>query len=256
MGILRTTGRAAAVVAAVVALLGVLSVLGLLDRVAWVFLLAGVFRLQYIVVLCGAALLALALGRIRLASIAAALAALNMVAIGVPLTAPATAAHGPTTGSLRLLIANVEVGNHRAGAVERLIERVQPDVVGIVELTPEMAGRLGRSLPGYRMRRIVPRDDAYGIGLYSRVPLDSARVARFPSDGGPPTVIARARLRASRSPWSSHTCTRPSPAPSTSGTSRRSGTHDLPSAGTSRSAGTSTRFPGRDRFVGWRPTRG
>jgi endonuclease/exonuclease/phosphatase (EEP) superfamily protein YafD len=194
VGILRTTGRAAAVVAAVVALLGVLSVLGLLDRVAWVFLLAGVFRLQYIVVLCGAALLALALGRIRLASIAAALAALNMVAIGVPLTAPATAAHGPTTGSLRLLIANVEVGNHRAGAVERLIERVQPDVVGIVELTPEMAGRPGRSLPGYRMRRIVPRDDAYGIGLYSRVPLDSARVARFPSDGGPPTVIARARV--------------------------------------------------------------
>lgn len=195
MGILRRTGRAAAsVVAVVVALLGVLSVLGLLDRVAWVFVLAGVFRLQYIVVLGAAALFALALGRIRLASIAAALAALNMVAIGVPLTAPATAAHGPTMGSLRLLIANVEVGNHRAGAVERLIERVQPDVVGIVELTPEMAGRLGRSLPGYRMRRLVPRNDAYGIGLYSRLPLDSARVARFPSDGGPPTVIARVRV--------------------------------------------------------------
>jgi endonuclease/exonuclease/phosphatase (EEP) superfamily protein YafD len=195
VAILRRTARAVAfAVAVVVALVGVLSVLGLLDRVSWVFLLAGVFRLQYIAALGAAAVVALALRRVQLAAVAAALAALNMVAIGVPLTAPATAADGPTTGSLRLLIANVEVGNHRAGALERLVERVQPDVVGIVELTPSLAGRLERSLPGYRMRRLVPRDDAYGIGVFSRLPLESARVARFPADGGPPTVIARVRV--------------------------------------------------------------
>lgn len=195
MAILRRTARAVAfAVAVVVALVGVLSVLGLLDRVSWVFLLAGVFRLQYVAVLGASAVVALALRRVQLAAVAAALAALNLAAIGVPLTAPATAADGPTSGSLRLLIANVEVGNHRAGAVERLVRRVQPDVVGIVELTPSLASRLERSLPRYRMRRLVPRDDAYGIGIFSRRPLESARIARFPADGGPPTVIARVRV--------------------------------------------------------------
>ena len=143
VAILRRTARAVAfAVAVVVALVGALSVLGLLDRVSWVFLLAGVFRLQYIAVLGAAAVVALALRRVQLAAVAAALVALNMAAIGVPLTAPATAADGPTTGSLRLLIANVEVGNDRTGAVERLVRRVQPDVVGIVELTPSLASRL------------------------------------------------------------------------------------------------------------------
>jgi endonuclease/exonuclease/phosphatase (EEP) superfamily protein YafD len=37
------------------------------------------------------------------------------------------------------------------------------------------------------------RDDAYGIGVYSRVPLLSAKVVRFPADG-PPTVVARVRV--------------------------------------------------------------
>jgi endonuclease/exonuclease/phosphatase (EEP) superfamily protein YafD len=37
---------------------------------------------------------------------------------------------------------------------------------------------------------VATRNDAYGIGLYSRVPLVSAEVARYPADG-PPTVVAR-----------------------------------------------------------------
>lgn len=182
-----------------VVLVGAATVLGLLARFSWVFVLADVFRLQYLVVLAAAALAAAALRRLRLAGAAAALALLNVVVVGLPLAATATAAApGTGEGSLRLLIANVEVGNTRFDAIERLVERTDPDLFGVVELTPALAERLQRSLPGYRMRRLVPQEGAYGIGLYSRLPLLSARVERFPSGDGPPTIVAVVRVGGER----------------------------------------------------------
>jgi endonuclease/exonuclease/phosphatase (EEP) superfamily protein YafD len=183
------------VVTAVVVLVGTASVLGLLDRLSWVFVLAGVFRVQYLVVLTMAAVVAAVLRRPQLAGTAVALAALNVVVVGIPLTAGATAAAPwPTKGALRLVIANVEVGNTRFEAIERMIEKTKADVLGIIELTPALATRLHRTLPAYDVHRIAVRDDAYGIGVFSRVPILSGRIERFPADGGPPTVVVRVRV--------------------------------------------------------------
>jgi endonuclease/exonuclease/phosphatase (EEP) superfamily protein YafD len=179
-----------ATVATVVAVVGTATVLGLLDRFYWPFELADVFRLQYLAVLVVAALGALALRRRRLAAVAAALAAANLAVLGVSLIPTATAAPGPAAGSLRLLVANVEVGNTDFAAVERLVSRARPDVFGVTELTQPMADHLARALPAYRARIVRTRHDAYGIGVYSRRPLLDARVMRLPADG-PPTIVAR-----------------------------------------------------------------
>jgi endonuclease/exonuclease/phosphatase (EEP) superfamily protein YafD len=179
-----------ATVATVVAVVGTATVLGLLDRFYWPFELADVFRLQYLAVLVVAALGALALRRRRLAAVAAALAAVNLAVLGVSLIPTATAAPGPAAGSLRLLVANVEVGNTDFAAVERLVSRARPDVFGVTELTQPMADHLARALPAYRARIVRTRHDAYGIGVYSRRPLLDARVMRLPADG-PPTIVAR-----------------------------------------------------------------
>jgi endonuclease/exonuclease/phosphatase (EEP) superfamily protein YafD len=181
-------------VAGVVAALGPATLLGLLDRWSWVFETADVFRLQYLVVLVAAALAALALRRPRLAASAAALAAVNVAVLGISPTGSVTAAPGSRApAALRLVVANVEVGNKDFAAVQRLVAKTRPDLFGVTELTPVMARQLGERLPGYRKRVIKPRKDAYGIGVYSRVPLLSASVVRFPSDA-PPTVVARLRV--------------------------------------------------------------
>ena len=185
-------GRA---ITGLVVLVGLASVLGLLDRLSWVFELADVFRLQYLVVLVAAGVAALALRRVRLAALAAAFAALNVAVLGIPTVAPATAASGTPRGSLRLVVANVEVGNTNFAAVERLVARTRPDVFGVTELTPAMARHLDRGLAQYRVRVLSTRGDAYGIGVYSRVPLVSARVVHLPADG-PPTVVVRVRVAA------------------------------------------------------------
>ena len=184
-----------AFVTGVVAVVGVATLLGLLDRVWWIFETADVFRLQYLVVLVAAGLAALPLRRPRLAVFAAALAAVNVAVLGAPLTGSVTAAPSRASAApaLRLVVANVEVGNQDYAAVQRLAVQTHPDLFGVTELTPLMARHLGDGLTGYRTRVLETRDDAYGIGLYSRLPLLSAKVVRFPSDG-PPTVVARLRV--------------------------------------------------------------
>jgi endonuclease/exonuclease/phosphatase (EEP) superfamily protein YafD len=183
-----------AFVAGVVALVGLATVLGLLDRVSWVFEIADVFRLQYLVVLVAAAVAALLLRRPRLAALAAVLAAVNFAVLRIPATPNVTAASStPASGTLRLVVANVQVGNTDFAAVERLVAQTHPDLFGVSELTPAMARHLGENLRSYRIRVVETRRDAYGIGLYSRVPLLSAKVVRFPATG-PPTVVARVRV--------------------------------------------------------------
>jgi endonuclease/exonuclease/phosphatase (EEP) superfamily protein YafD len=181
-------------VTAVVVLVGLATVVGLLDRFSWVFEIADVFRLQYVVVLVAAGLVALAVRRPRLALLAAVLAAVNVAVLGIPVTTSVRAASGRApSGELRLVIANVEVGNTNFAAVRRLVTRTHPDLFGVTELTPVMARHLREQLPEYQTRVLETRGDAYGIGLYSRMPLLSAKVERFPADG-PPTVVARVRV--------------------------------------------------------------
>ena len=181
------------VVAGAILVVGLATLLGLLDRVSWVFELADVFRLQYLVVLAAAALAAVLLRRPRLAGLAAVLAAVNLAVLGISLIPTATAASGTPEGSLRVVVANVQFDNTDYAAVSRLVVRTHPDVFGVTELTPAMAAHLGRTLSGYRTRVVETRRDAYGIGIYSRRPLLSARVVHWPADG-PPTVVARVRV--------------------------------------------------------------
>lgn len=181
-------------VAGVVTLIGAATLVGLLDRYVWVFELADVFRAQYVVVLVAAALAAIALRRLRLAAVAAALAAINVAVLGMPFAGAATAASPGSKASLRLVVANVEVGNTHFAAVERLVAETKPDLFGVIELTPDMWERLRRALPRYRARVLSLRNDAYGIGVVSRLPLLSARVVRLPADAGPPTVVVRVRV--------------------------------------------------------------
>jgi endonuclease/exonuclease/phosphatase (EEP) superfamily protein YafD len=181
-------------VAGLVSLVGLATLIGLLDRLWWGFETADVFRLQYLVVLVGAAVVALLLRRPRLAAMAAAFAAVNFAVLGIPVSGSVTAAPiRPTRPALRLVVANIEVGNRDFAAVRRLVVQTRPDLFGVTELTPVMARQLGEQLPGYRTSVIEARQDAYGIGVYSRVPLLSARIVRFPPDG-PATVLTRLRV--------------------------------------------------------------
>src|SRR5262249_33820115 len=82
----------------VVAVVGLATLVGLLDRLWWVFETADVFRRQYLVVLVAAGLVALIVRRPRLAG---------------------------------LVSANLKVGNTDFAAVERLVAQTHLDLFGV-----------------------------------------------------------------------------------------------------------------------------
>jgi endonuclease/exonuclease/phosphatase (EEP) superfamily protein YafD len=174
-------------ITASIVLLGGLTLLGFLDRWTPYLELATFFRLQYAILLGAAALAAITLRLFPVALAALALAAVNLVVI-----APGGVSSSPAQrdlAQLRLLVLNVQTGNHEYAQVASLIARTDPDVVGLTELTPAWANGLRTALEPYRSRRLEPQDGAYGIGLYSKLPLAAAGIERFPADG-PPTVVA------------------------------------------------------------------
>lgn len=185
---MRTAAAARMTLAALVVLMTLATLSGFLDRLSWVFEPAGFFRLQYAVLLGAATLGALLSRQLRLAAVAALVAAMNLAAIapwhgGDNPRAPAGA---PT---VRIIAFNVDGSNHRYSGLAPLLARLDPDIVGLTELTPAWARAAGRASTTLRPRRLVAQRDVYGMGLLSVDRPRAVRVEHFPADG-PITLIA------------------------------------------------------------------
>lgn len=75
---------------------------------------------------------------------------------------------------LRILSANVKVGQADPAALVQLARRVNANVVCIEELTPEIVRALRAAGMNdlYRYRDLEPEDDAAGTGIYARHPIE------------------------------------------------------------------------------------
>jgi endonuclease/exonuclease/phosphatase (EEP) superfamily protein YafD len=178
------------ITAVVLVLAGLAVAAGLLDGVVWPGPPLALFRPQLTVILLGASLAALALGPRSLA-----VAGLAVAAVGAALLVPALrdpAPEPPAAGgpSLRLLTLNLWHRNDDASAVGALLEREQPDVVALVELTPAWQRALAPALRPYRVRAVEPREGSAGIGVYGSSTLRDARIVRLLGTGRP-AVAAR-----------------------------------------------------------------
>ncbi len=172
----------------VVALLAIATLLGYLDRVSWFFELATFFRVQYAVLLIAGAVAGLFLRDWPTVAVAVTAAVLNVVTVA-PHWSPREAGEPLGTDEVRLLFANVDVSNHDRRATAVYVARVDPDLVGITELSPAWLHALAPVLRRYPYRVTHVENDAYGIGLFSKRHLDG-RIVRLPA-AGPPTVVAR-----------------------------------------------------------------
>ncbi len=166
------------------------SLLGFAGSAWWVFDLASHFRAQYFVALVLGALLATIARRYVLLA-----GALVFVLINAWLVLPSLAPRPrPADGDrLRVLFVNVHTGNRDTYRVARLIRRTDADVVGLMEVNRRWKKALAPALVPYPHRLEQPREDNFGIGLYSRVPWTDARVELY-GDANVPSVRARIRL--------------------------------------------------------------
>jgi len=94
------------------------------------------------------------------------------------------AARSPT---IRWLVLNVHTENRQHGRLVELVKRVDPDVIGLVETNERWLRAIEPGVRQYPHRVLHPREDNFGIALYSRLPLIDARIEDF---GIAPTVVA------------------------------------------------------------------
>ncbi len=80
---------------------------------------------------------------------------------------------------LRMMTVNVLTVNRRAGDLEALIAEEQPDIVALQELDDAWVRALEDMADAYPHQMFDPRSDNFGIGIMSRIPLESAEFVDF-----------------------------------------------------------------------------
>jgi endonuclease/exonuclease/phosphatase (EEP) superfamily protein YafD len=99
--------------------------------------------------------------------------------------------------TITCLVSNVLMENTDHAAVAALVERVDPDVLFLMETDARWIEALGPVLARYPSVLIEPRDDCYGLAFATRLPVEVARIVHLTRDGTP-TVLAELRDREGR----------------------------------------------------------
>ena len=133
----------------------------------------------------------LAWHRRRVAAVACvALAALAIAPVVPWYVGADTAADDPTRPWVRLLVSNVHHSNRDHAQLLDLVERQNPDVVGLLEVNARWLRELAPLRARYPHHYEVPGELYVGLALYSRLPLENARGLRLPGDGSAPAIAA------------------------------------------------------------------
>ena len=113
----------------------------------------------------------------------------------VPDASPAQA--HDSTNRLRILVINVLIKNREGARLRQLVQATQPDVLLTLEPDSWWAQALKPLQASYPYRVELPRPDAYGLILYSRLPLAATQVQDL-LQRGVPSVRTRLRLPSGR----------------------------------------------------------
>ena len=149
---------------------------GFAGHLSWLAELASHFRLQYAVALALLAAVMLARAHHRWALLFVSGALLNALLLTPRLLPPAEASATTDEPRLRLLLANVHAENRDIARIQAMIDASAADLVVLLEVTPELAAHLESRVGRYPHRRMVPRNDYFGIALLSRLPFQKAAV--------------------------------------------------------------------------------
>jgi len=159
-------------------------------RSYWMLELCTHFRVYYAAVLLPAALVLFFASRYLTALLAAACLAWNLYCI-VPLYLPPATASGDVGGAAsRALLLNVLRSNQDHHAVLRYIEAEDPDLIVLLEVDQRWIAALRPLAARYPHKLELPRDDNFGIALYSRLPAEEI-TAHDAGGSSRPSVVAQ-----------------------------------------------------------------
>lgn len=113
----------------------------------------------------------------------------------VPTASPAQARD--SVSHLQILVINVLIKNHQAARLRQLVQATQPDILLALEPDAWWAKALRPLRASYPYCVELPRLDAYGMILYSRLPLAATQVQDL-LQRGVPSIRTQVQLRNGR----------------------------------------------------------
>ena len=157
------------------AIVGVSSAIGFLGPFWWFFDLFSHFRVQYSVILF-LVVAGLLFGRQWIAAgVFAALALVNAATV-VPLYVGATLPSNSASPSYRAMLVNVHTQNDQYGAVKQAIHKYDPDLLLLLEINTDWLTALKGLQKSYPYVVTRPREDNFGISLFSKFPFKQSEV--------------------------------------------------------------------------------
>lgn len=174
------------------------TVFGFLGRFSWFLDLFSHFRIQY---LCGLSILGvllLASKHRRTATVFILFAGINL-GILLPFYFGRQVAAHEGAHSLRAMLLNVNTRLGDAERVKHVIQKFDPDIIVLEEISSQWIRDLQWLAASYPHSCVQPREDNFGIGLFSKLPLEESEIvyigeARVPSivatlDTGPRKLV-------------------------------------------------------------------
>ena len=101
----------------------------------------------------------------------------------------------PARPWIRLVVSNVHHSNRGHVQLLELVEREDPDVIGLLEVNPRWLRRLKPLRARYPHHYEVPGELHVGLALYSRLPLEDVRELGLPGDGSTPAIAATLKTK-------------------------------------------------------------
>lgn len=160
-----------------------------LAPVSWLLELLTHFRLQF----AGGAVFILALSLLRRRAAPVVLAGLAAAVNGaalVPYVLPGTPAAEASQPHVRLMSANVSYGNGNYAALRQAVRSENPDVVGFLEVTEAWERELAPLRTDYPYAIVRGEDGAYGLALFSRIPLEELEGSPYVEEGLQTAIMA------------------------------------------------------------------
>lgn len=156
-----------------------LSLAGYLVGISWFFGLMVHFKVQYLAVLCFCAI-ATAVTRQWLWFILALFGIfINGTSVYPWYTSNQSQMSASPEPGLRLLFSNVHVLNAQHDKLIELVETEQPDVLILQEISSQWVQSLETVGLSYPNKHLVPRNDSFGIGIFSRIPIHVSEEIHF-----------------------------------------------------------------------------
>lgn len=164
------------------------TVLGFLGRFSWAFDLFSHFRVQYLHALLALGILH-ALGRRRRAALGFLVFACVNLAVVFPWVAASRAGPGTAAPTLRAMLINVHSRNEDAARATAAIRAEDPDILVLEEINGRWMEDLAWLTASYPHSIVRPREDSFGIGLFSKFPLEYGGVF-VSGEAGVPSIAA------------------------------------------------------------------